>query len=107
MIPVDSSIDDELPLFSINLNGKKRSQRYEHDTHSRKKTIGVAHLSRKTQRPVLGSEDHRIRASRSQTLRYQALGEVTSPRVLGRTATKMTNGTRLRRNEGCLVACRL
>ena len=74
MIPADYSIDDELP---INLNEKKkRSQRYEHaqDTHIHRKTISVVHLPRKSQRPVLGSEDHRIRASHSQTLRCQALG---------------------------------
>ena len=54
MIPADAPIDDELPLFSINLNGKKDRE----DTNTRmiristkKRTIGVVHLPRKTQRP--------------------------------------------------------
>lgn len=47
MIPADCSIDDEVPLFPVNLNGK-RLQRYEQasDTHIHK-TIAVIHLLEK------------------------------------------------------------
>jgi len=68
MIPADSSIDDELPLFSINLNGKKRSRRYghAHDTHIHtKKNNWCCPSPWKNAKAVLGPEDHRIRASRS------------------------------------------
>lgn len=104
------SIDDEVPLFPVNLNGQ-RLQRYEHarDTHIHK-TIAVIHLfGKKTQEPGVGPEDRRIRPSRTQNRRFQRLEEVTSSRVLGRTATAMTNRTRgeQTRAASLLVGCEL
>lgn len=71
LIPADYSIDDELLLLPVNLNGKK-VQRYGH-------AVGFAilhilscptpgELVDTDERPVLGSEDRRIRAPCRQKL---------------------------------------
>ena len=107
MIPADSSIDDELPLFPVSMNGKKIAKIRTRPRHARPQTIGVIHLleNRKGQcwDPKITKFGHRV----DKNVGRPALVEVTSSRVLGRTATKMTNRTRFGRNKGCLVACRL
>jgi hypothetical protein len=107
MIPADSSIDDEPPLFPVSFYGKKIAKIRTRQHHAHPQTIGVIHL-------LENLKDHRwdpkITGSghcTDKVIGCRALGEVTSLRVLGRTATKMTNRTRLRRNKGCLVARRL
>ena len=70
-------------------------------THVRKKEQSVFPISfKKTQRPVLGSEDHRIRVSRGQNHWLPALGEVTSSRGFGQNRGKDDKWNTPRKKRG-------
>jgi hypothetical protein len=84
MIPPDYSIDDELPLFTVNFNGRKIAKIRTRPLRAHPQNNWCyPSPGKKTQGPSVGSEDLRIRSSRTQNRRYQALGEVTASRDLG------------------------